>query len=209
MNGKVDLRPFLRNVTLTSVDLVTMMKSRPSLIKMLTEETIRLWTLGIAKPAAPTTVMPMSRVVEALRVLQAGTGMGKIILVPREDDVLPVVPPSRPPCTFLNDATYVLSGGLGGIGRSIAAWMASRGAKNLVFLSSSGRITPAVSTMRTALEAEGCRVEIFTCDVSDQTKLQAVLDQCRQLDLPPIKGVIQGAMKLKVMPPAIPSPEPH
>lgn len=195
MNGKVDLRPYLRNVTMASVDLVSMMKNKPFLIKMLTEETMRLWKEGVALPAAPTTIMPMSQVVDALRILQGGTGMGKIVLVPREDDVLPVLPPSPAPLGFRPDASYVLSGGLGGIGRSVAAWMASRGARNLIFLSSSGRITPAVTTMREALEADGCSVHIFTCDVSDKEQLRLVLEQCKTL--PPIRGVVQGAMKLK------------
>ncbi|KAL7959326.1 hypothetical protein V8C34DRAFT_280434 [Trichoderma compactum] len=195
MNGKVDLRPYLRNVTMASVDLVSMMKNKPFLIKMLTEETMRLWKEGVALPASPTTIMPMSQVVDALRILQAGTGMGKIVLVPREDDVLPLLAPSPAPLGFSRDASYVLSGGLGGIGRSVAAWMASRGARNLIFLSSSGRITPAVTTMREALEADGCRVHIFTCDVSDKEQLRLVLEQCKTL--PPIRGVVQGAMKLK------------
>ncbi|KAJ4863148.1 KR domain-containing protein [Trichoderma breve] len=195
MNGKVDLRPYLRNVTMASVDLVSMMKNKPFLIKMLTEETMRLWKEGVALPAAPTTIMPMSQVVDALRILQGGTGMGKIVLVPREDDVLPVLPPSPAPLSFRPDASYVLSGGLGGIGRSVAAWMASRGARNLIFLSSSGRITPAVTTMREALEADGCSVHIFTCDVGDKEQLRLVLEQCKTL--PPIRGVVQGAMKLK------------
>jgi len=172
------------------------MKNKPFLIKMLTEETMRLWKEGVALPASPTTIMPMSQVVDALRILQAGTGMGKIVLVPREDDVLPLLPPSPAPLGFCRDASYVLSGGLGGIGRSVAAWMALRGARNLIFLSSSGRITPAVTTMRETLEADGCRVHIFTCDVSDKEQLRLVLEQCKTL--PPIRGVVQAAMKLKV-----------
>jgi hypothetical protein len=65
--------------------------------------------------------MPISQVVDALRILQAGTGMGKIVLVPRENDVLPVLPPSLAPLGFSEDVSYVLSGGLGGIGGSVAA----------------------------------------------------------------------------------------
>jgi hypothetical protein len=195
-NGKIDLRPYLRNVTMASVDLVSMMNNKPHLIKMLTEETMRLWKEGVALPAFPTTIMPMSQVVDALRILQAGTGMGKIVLVPRDDDVLPVFPPSPAPLRFSPDASYVLSGGLGGIGRSVATWMAARGARNLIFLSSSGRITPAVTTMRETLEADGCHVHIFTCDVSDKQQLRLVVEQCKTL--PPIKGVVQAAMKLKV-----------
>jgi NAD(P)-dependent dehydrogenase (short-subunit alcohol dehydrogenase family) len=51
-------------------------------------------------------------------------------------------------------------------------------------------------TMRDTLEADGCHVHIFKCDVSDKEQLRLVVEQCKSL--PPIKGVIQGAMKLKV-----------
>jgi hypothetical protein len=82
---------------------------------------MRLWKEGVAMTAAPTTIMSMSQVVNALRILQGGTGMGKIVLVHQEDDVLPVLPPSPAPLGFSPDASYVLSGSLGGIDRSVAA----------------------------------------------------------------------------------------
>jgi len=197
MNGRIELRPYLQHVTMTSVDLVTMMLHRPVLIKQLTEDTIRLWEQGVFKPATPMTIMPMSQVVDGLRILQSGKGMGKIVLVPREDDVLPIVPARPAPYYFREDASYFLSGGLGGIGRSIAKWMVSRGARHLIFASSSGRITDAVTKMQQELETNGCGVYIFKCDVGDKEALRSLLDQCRRT-LPPIKGVIQGAMKLSV-----------
>ncbi|WPH00651.1 iterative type I polyketide synthase [Acrodontium crateriforme] len=194
-NGKVDLRPFLQNVTMTSVDLVTMMKHRPQLIKMLTEATVKLWKEGVAKAATPTKVMGMDRVQEGLQILQSGKGVGKMIFVPHPEDVMPITPATTSPFQLRSDATYVLGGGLGGMGRSIASWMASRGARHFVFLSSSGNITDAVAKMRTDLETSGCSVNIFKCDVSDKEALKTVVEKCAHT-LPPIKGVIQGAMKL-------------
>ncbi|KAF2766275.1 KR-domain-containing protein [Teratosphaeria nubilosa] len=195
-HGCIELTPFLRNVTMTSVDFMIMMKHRPMLIKQLTEDTIRLWEQGVAKPAVPTKIMPMSQVQEGLSILQGGKGAGKIIFVLSSEDQIPIVPAQPLPYRFRQDATYVLSGGLGGIGRSTAKWMASRGARNLVFLSSSGRITEAVSKMQSDLEAEGCSVHIFKCDVSDAEQLRAVIESFAS-SLPPIKGLIQGAMHLK------------
>lgn len=86
---------------------------------------------------------------------------------------------------------------LSGLGRSIAKFMVNSGARTLAFLSSSGAITDAVVQMQSALEAEGCQVHIFKADVSDPVRLKAVIEEI-QKSLPPIKGVIQGAMKLNV-----------
>ena len=196
-NGKVELRPFLRNVTMASVELPTMMRHRPSLIKRLTEDTVRLWTEGHIKEADPMTVMSYSQIEEGLRILQSGKGMGKMIFVPEPDDIIPIVPQQAPAYRLKENATYVMAGGLGGIGRSFARWMAKQGARNFIFLSSSGNITSAVSELMRDLQFDGCKPEIIRCDVSEKEKLRAVLEEC-QKTMPPIKGVIQGAMKLKV-----------
>jgi hypothetical protein len=196
-NARLELRPLLRAVTLTCVDLVTMMKSRPDIVKRLTDDTVSLWSKGVVRPAKPTTVMPMSRLVEGFQTLQAGKGTGKMVFVSNPNDVMPVVPAQPPPFLLSANATYVLAGGLGGLGRSIASWMASRGARHFVFLSSSGGITKPVSKLRSDLENDGCSVDIIKCDVGDAGRLAEVIADC-QARLPPIKGVIQGAMKLSV-----------
>ncbi|KAH8703346.1 iterative type I polyketide synthase [Talaromyces proteolyticus] len=193
--GKVELTPFLRNVTMASVELPTMMRHRPSLIARLTEDTIRLWSEGKVKEAKPTTIMNYSQVEEGLRLLQSGKGMGKMIFVPGEEDLISVVPESSSPYQFKENASYVLAGGTGGLGRSIASWMVSRGVKHLIFLARS-RPSAAVQDFIKDLEEKGCNVKISLCDVSDKDRLNAVVDECRTY-MPPIKGVIQGAMVLK------------
>lgn len=182
---------------MTCVDLVTMMKCRPQLVKQLTDDTVRLWSEGVVKTAKPTTVSPLSKLVEGFQTLQSGRGTGKMVFVPHDDDIVPIVPEQQTPFCFKPDATYVLSGGLGGLGRSIARWMVDRGARNLLFLSRSGKITPAVAEMEKHLVEQKCQVRIEKCDVTDSADLERVLKKCES-SLPPIKGVIQGAMQLSV-----------
>ncbi|KAI1529123.1 Qor NADPH:quinone reductase [Pyrenophora tritici-repentis] len=194
-NSRIELRPLLRSTSITCVDLVTMMKCRPQLVKQLTEDTIRLWSEGVVKTATPTTVSPLSKLVEGFETLRSGRGTGKMVFVPHADDVAPIVPEQQTPFFFKQDATYVLSDGLGGLGRSIARWMVSRGARNLLFLSRSENITPVVAEMEKLLAEQKCRVQIAKCDVTNAAELVRVLDQCKS-SLPPIKGDIQGAMQL-------------
>jgi len=196
LNGKVELHPFLRNVTMTSVELPTMMRHRPELIGRLTEDTIRLYDEGKIKEAKPTKIMNFSQIEEGLRILQSGKGVGKMIFVPSPDDIVPLVPEQLPPYKLDPNASYVLAGGLGGIGRSLARWMVTRGAKNLVFLSRSGNITDAVKETITEIESNGCKTHVFTCDVSDEARTAEVMKEC-QMTMPPIKGCIQGSMILK------------
>lgn len=196
-HGKLDLNPFVNNVTMASVNLQTMAEHRPELVGRLIADTIQLHTEGKIKEVSPTTVMNFSQVEEGLRLLQSGKGMGKYVFVPSPSDSLLVVPNAAPPYTFRPEASYIMAGGLGGLGRSIARWMVSRNAKNLIFLSRSGRITKPVEQMIPEFGAKGCSVKIFECDISDGSRLKQVIDECL-VSLPPIKGCIQGAMSLQV-----------
>lgn len=91
----------------------------------------------------------------------------------------------------------MIGGGLGGLGRSIAEWMVSRGAKNLVLLSRSGARGPKAIALLRNLEAEGARVETPACDMADASAMKFVLDRCAET-MPPIMGCIQASMVLRV-----------
>lgn len=98
---------------------------------------------------------------------------------------------------FDPNASYLISGGLGGLGRSIARWMASRGARYLILLSRSGLKTSSAQTLANELEQLGVRVAAPPCDVSDADALQSALAHCADQGMPPIKGCIQAAMVLR------------
>lgn len=88
------------------------------------------------------------------------------------------------------NATFVIAGGLGGIGRATARWMAGRGAKNLVLLSRFGPRTDSARELIEELQANEVRVETPSCDVTDLERMKEVLAEL-SADMPPIKGVMQ------------------
>lgn len=101
----------------------------------------------------------------------------------------------RSSCELDPNATYLIAGGLGGLGRSAARWMASRGAKNLMLLSRSGPSSSAASDLLKELKGRGVNVATPKCDVSCSESLSTAL---KQNTLPPIKGCLQGTMVLRV-----------
>ena len=98
---------------------------------------------------------------------------------------------------FDEGETYVISSGLGGLGRGIARWMAGKKAKYLVLLSQSGNHGEVARSLIEELQTQGVRVLAPPCGISDEKALEYVLEQCAQ-SFPPIKGCIQGSMVLKV-----------
>lgn len=111
--------------------------------------------------------------------------------------MLKIIPPPVPTYTFDPDATYVISGGLGGIGQSIAKLFVKQGARNLILLSRSGAVKQSAMQLVIDLEAYGAQIATPACDVSDKGALRDALDRCMET-MPPIKGCIQGAMVLRV-----------
>jgi NAD(P)-dependent dehydrogenase (short-subunit alcohol dehydrogenase family) len=79
----------------------------------------------------------------------------------------------------------------------MAHWMVDRGARNLVFLSRSGVQKEEARNLVKELTAEGARIAAYACDLSDEDRLRLVLRDVSR-DLPPIRGVIQGAMVIQV-----------
>lgn len=106
-------------------------------------------------------------------------------------------PEQKPTWYFDSDASYVISGGLGGLGRSTARWMVSRKARNLILLSRSGAKDDVAQALINELECKGAKIMTPCCDVSDKGELTNVLKHCAD-QMPPIKGCIQGSMVLRV-----------
>lgn len=94
-------------------------------------------------------------------------------------------------------ATYVVAGGLGGLGRATARWLARHGARYLILLSRSGPIREEAKDLLSELAKMGICVEAPSCDISNEISLTSTLADC-SASLPPIRGCIQASMVLKV-----------
>lgn len=95
------------------------------------------------------------------------------------------------------EATYILSGGLGGLGPSIAEMMIEHGAHHLVFLSRSGPKSAEAQEHIRRLSDLGCRAEAFACDTGSLASVESVQQQLRTEQGCKIRGVVQCAMVLR------------
>lgn len=107
--------------------------------------------------------------------------------------------PNEPSYALRADATYLIAGGFGGLGRAISRWLVNRGARNLILISRSGASKPEAKALITELESKGVNVKGLACDVADSDRLRRLLDECAQ-EMPPVAGCIQASMVLTVRP---------
>jgi hypothetical protein len=87
-------------------------------------------------------------------------------------------------------------GCLGGLGRSLTAWMLDRGCRDFVFCSRSGTAKPEAAEVVAQLEQSGARVRVFCIDASDDDAVAAVVAEVTSSGTP-IKGVVHAAMVLR------------
>ena len=92
------------------------------------------------------------------------------------------------------DASYLIVGGLRGLCGSLAVYLARLGAKHLVILCRSGYKDEKSQAVLKNISTEGCQVELFEGDVSNQEDVNRAFKGATF----PIRGVIQGAMVLRV-----------
>ncbi|MHC5908838.1 beta-ketoacyl reductase [Streptomyces sp. S6] len=107
-------------------------------------------------------------------------------------DVAHVAPEPLPGGRLRADGAYLITGGLGALGLSLAEFLAAQGAGTLVLVGRSAP-TPEAAARLTALGERGTVVHTPRCDVSDRTALRQALDGLRERGLPPLRGVVHAA----------------
>jgi len=192
-NTRIGLRPFRNNISYFGIDADQLMSERPQLTRRLFGELMSLFADGVLKPL-PFRAFPADEVVDAFRYMQQSKQIGKVVVsfrggvptgVPRKADAATLALPA--------DASYLVTGGLGGFGLKTAQWLASKGARHIVLLGRRGMASPEAKAAVSALEASGIEVRVHACDV---TRRKALADVLRDIaaTMPPLRGVVHAAM---------------
>ncbi|MCY1009274.1 SDR family NAD(P)-dependent oxidoreductase [Nannocystis pusilla] len=102
----------------------------------------------------------------------------------------PLPPPSSFPVR--GDATYLLTGGLGGLGLEAARWLVQAGARHLVLVGRSGVTSDAQVAAIAALAEAGAQVVVERADIAEPAELARVLESMH-LHLPLLAGIVHAA----------------
>ncbi len=100
--------------------------------------------------------------------------------------------PPAPAFPLRADGTYLVTGGLGGLGLRVAGWLAGKGAGHLVLVGRSGAASAEQKAAVTALEARGARVSVVRADVAVRAQIEPVLAEIAASGAP-LCGVVHAA----------------
>jgi NADPH:quinone reductase-like Zn-dependent oxidoreductase/short-subunit dehydrogenase/acyl carrier protein len=184
---RIGMDVLLSQAMITMVDLLAQLRDRPeSLGPLLTDLTGRL-ACGELQ-LLPTTRWRAADMADAFRSFLPGTHVGKVVVL--QDGTAAPTAGASGTVPVRADGTYLITGGLGSLGRRAAGWLVSQGAQQLVLVSRSTAGT-AVERDIAAWRASGVRVTLVAADVSTSAGLAAMRTA---LDaLPPLAGIVHAA----------------
>lgn len=194
----IGLELFQRSINFSSFDLGHVVDTDLDLAASLMEAVHQYHRAGIIGPVRPFTAFDVSQLDQVLLKFSKGTHLGKLVITYQDPDALVRMVPPVAVARFDPAATYIVTGGLGGLGRSIIRWMADRGAQNVAVLSRSGSrgATAAARGLIDDLASRGTVVTMIKCDVRDKMRVIEVIKELsseRQ-----VKGLVHAAVSVNV-----------
>lgn len=192
--GQLGMDIFESNRSFHGIDMSQMAVERPDMCKGILEQFNKYYEQGAIKPISPMKRFEATDIIEAFRYMQKGQHVGKIVVsMPTDGSKLQVA--AKPhTAKFKSDKTYLLVGGLGGIGKSVSNWMVQNGARYIMYLSRSAGDSDQDKRFIQEIEAQGCAVQAVKGSV---TSLQDVCRAVKQATKP-IAGVFLMTMVLRV-----------
>ncbi len=90
------------------------------------------------------------------------------------------------------DRTYLIAGGTGGLGMTLACEAIERGAKYLVLVSRSGKISAENQQKITLLENKAAKIKVIKGNIASETETTQIFAEIAQ-NMPPLAGIFQAA----------------
>jgi len=202
--GKVDiytdnslsLRVFRKNLRFAAIDVDRLMLDDPVLSHILSQACLDLMAEGAVPPPA-LTAFPYRDYARALRLMTTGRHQGKLVLTAPAvgTDRGFGIADTRP---FLDpEATYLVTGGLGGFGLRFIPYLIAVGARHLTLMDRDpdrGRDAEWIRQKTTLSKMDqDCEIDIVAGDVRKEADVRRCISQMRR----PLKGVFHLAGTLE------------
>jgi NADPH:quinone reductase-like Zn-dependent oxidoreductase/acyl carrier protein len=163
------------------IDLLEPFRATPEVMHQLFDELSQRFAEGTLRPL-PRRVFTLAETIQAFRYMATARHIGKIVVVD---------PSTRDSFELHDSGTYLITGGLGGIGLTVARWMVAQGARRLVLV---GRRAPTAEALKAIQEMQqaGAEVIVAQADIARRSEVAALLAAHGSLKQP-WRGVIHAA----------------
>jgi len=187
---RLGLFPFRRNLSFYGVDLWQMSLTHPHVIRDLLSRVYELVDDG-ALPVLQHTSFPITDASAAIRMMGAAEHTGKLVLsVPDAGRTTVVIPPQRAP-VFRRDGSYIVTGGLGGLGLFLAGGMAAAGCGRIV-LTARSQPNPKARRVIDGIRATGTDIQVECGNIAEAATAARCVEVATATGLP-LRGVLHAA----------------
>ena len=190
LNTPLGLAHFNENLEFIAVDFDRLRSGCPKECARVMRKVWKAYTTGHLTPL-PSKSLPISRATEAFKSMARSQHIGKLVLSFDDPAVVvhPELPDDAPP---ILRGTWLIVGGLTGLGLTVAKWAVARGVRNLVLAGRRGSDTPEALQGIAELEGLGVRVRAVKADVANLDEVRALVDT-ESLGMPALRGVVHSA----------------
>jgi acyl transferase domain-containing protein/NADPH:quinone reductase-like Zn-dependent oxidoreductase/short-subunit dehydrogenase/ubiquinone/menaquinone biosynthesis C-methylase UbiE/acyl carrier protein len=190
-NRKIGMRALRRNISVFVADLLGAMGPQPEMARGMLREVLGRVERKELRPL-PLRAFPAARAADAFRTMAQAKHIGKLIIAIADSEGLKVER-ALPPVAIDGEASYLITGGLGGLGLAVADRLARRGARHLALIGRSAP-SPVAQAAVEGLRQRGVEVLVAAADVTDRAQVRDVIAAAQRMG--PLKGIMHAAMVL-------------
>lgn len=178
-----------KNASYANINVAALALAKPALIKEIFATVLDLVNSSKVQGLEPLAVYPLTEAQEAFQSLLSGSQQEKMILKVDPGMSLMTQPPRPTPAKLKQDASYIVVGGTGGLGRGIIRFLAQLGAKRIITISPSGNDKVETRQLAEELQRQGVEVVNVKGTASDVEKLKKIAQESGSR---PVRGVIHA-----------------
>ena len=181
-------------------DPMTLLDVRPHKGAAVLKKAMSVFAVCSHVPSQRVTTISMESIGDAMQLIQSQQTTWELVLVVENSAGDAIVGRHCEIAQLDGNATYVIAGGLGDLGRRICRLLAHRGAKYMVILSRRSLDTAQTQELEDELQSvsPGAKVYSIACDISRKSMIENAARFLEDMNLPPVKGIIQCATVLQV-----------
>ena len=190
-DSQLSMRIFRKNLRFAAIDMDRLILDDPVTSRQVSEACADLLAKGLVPPI-PVSVFPFADFAEAMRLMMSGQHTGKLALEipPAPSRNFPVVD-TRP---FLDpEATYLVTGGFGGLGTRILGYLVCAGARHITLMDRDSKRARSVQWLRERSVLKAMDVHLELDIVQGDVSSEADVHRCVREVKRPLKGVFHLA----------------